>query len=159
MSDFFDDLEPLEEGSCEVEVEESPVRLLTLAEASNPLTWAHDVLIVYNCLGSALDIKGYVPTAGQRELHRWACDPKNANDFRKNMVPKASESIAKHQDSEQDEHIVRHEKRGVAELQEYLRQAIIDAQEDPLEAINEHKASQSSSFLLPESPDLDEILG
>ena len=124
MSEDLVDLDELLDGVIDATPEN---RIPTLAEAQDPLTWARDVILVKNC-GDTLEVEGYIPTASQRQLHKWACDPINTKEFMKTMVPAAAKALEKANSTTADE-IEKHEIRGIKELERDLQEYLDDFQQ------------------------------
>jgi hypothetical protein len=89
--------------------------------STSDLVWAEDVMSVYR-LGN-----GVLPTNASdslRSLYRWCQNPENNDKLMTQLVLKATDILSKHRAPEEQGAVVVAEKKGIAELQEFLRQHI-----------------------------------
>ena len=89
------------------------------------LQYAEEVLEVYRMGDNALVTLGTRDIAPSfRRLYEWAQNPENYDTFIRTMVPKATDILSKHRAPEEQGAVIVAEKKGVAELQEFLRQHV-----------------------------------
>lgn len=104
------------------------------------LQYAEEVLEVYrlgdNALAALHTTVGISPSF--RRLYEWAQNPKNFDKFIETMVPKATDILSKHRLPEEQGAVIIAEKKGVVELQEFLRQHLVTVKKD-------HSGEQSKS--------------
>ncbi len=63
-----------------------------------------------------------------RRLYEWCQNPENYDTFIKTTVKTATEILAKHRQPEEAGFVIAPEKKGIGELQEFLRQHIAESQ-------------------------------
>lgn len=89
------------------------------------LQYAEEVLEVFRLGDTPLPPHA---TPSMRKLYEWVGNPENYDTFVKTMVTKATDIVAKHRQPEERGAVVIAEKKGIAELQEFLRQNIEESQ-------------------------------
>ncbi len=88
-----------------------------------------------------------------RRLYEWAQNPENYDTFIRTMVPKATDILSKHRAPEEQGAVVIAEKKGVAELQEFLRQHVEESQKgktnDPTKSAHTWANRQKPAIISP----------
>ncbi len=93
------------------------------------LQYAEEVMEVYRLGDNALATLGTRDIAPSfRRLYEWVQNPENYDTFIKTMVPKATDILSKHRLPEEKAFIITPEKKGIGELEEFLRQHIAESQ-------------------------------
>ena len=103
------------------------------------LVWANEVMEVFQNFGKQ-SIDCNWSTQSAKYLYTWTReDAKNEEKFLTTMVPKASDTIAKHGAVDIDEKAVQIDRKTIADLQECLRGALgksVTADQKPAEPTN-----------------------
>lgn len=86
-------------------------------DASKELTWADDVLAVYEASSKECP-KTW--SKARRELKEWAELTENRQVFYTNLIPKAIDIIQKFRKDETEDAIVKEERKSIAELKAIL---------------------------------------
>jgi hypothetical protein len=93
------------------------------------LQYAEEVMEVYRLGDNSLATLGTRDIAPSfRRLYEWVQNPENYDTFIKTMVPKATDILSKHRQPEERAFIITPEKKGIGELEEFLRQHIAESQ-------------------------------
>jgi hypothetical protein len=98
---------------------------MTAIRKDHSLTWAEDVMSVYEHIQRGYGDDEDEATESRRQMLMFAQNPENQKEFFKMIAPKAAEMIAKfNQKSPAEEQFLLHEKKSIAELRQALGEAV-----------------------------------
>ena len=92
-------------------------------DEADELTWAEDVMFVYQNIGRVLTPR-QAGTPARYMMHKLVANPKHVEKFLSTTVLKASEIKKKYQRSDSDEEMMKKEHKTITELKEILAEAI-----------------------------------
>lgn len=91
------------------------------------LQWAMDVMTAYRYLGQTVKTEDLEGSTSARFMWNWASSPGNADKFLQQTVPKATEILAKHRGTEQNDVVATIEKKTIIDLKLRLAEAVEDS--------------------------------
>jgi len=89
------------------------------------LQFAEEVMEVYRLGDQPLP---KLSSPSMKRLYEWVQNPENFDVFIKQTVKQATEILAKHRQPEEQSFVITPEKKGIGELEEFLRQHIAESQ-------------------------------
>jgi hypothetical protein len=95
-------------------------------EIYDDLVWAREVLTVYKYQGRRMNGRKF--SSSCKSLHEWSENPENKDKFLSQMVPKATDILAKNRKNDDPDAVLESEKRSISELQGILKEAIEESE-------------------------------
>lgn len=102
-----------------------------MSQNEKDLQYAFEVLEVYRSLGD-MSSECNFRTSSAKKLYEWASNEPNQEKFFSQMVPKATELIQKHRETETPDEIVKAENKSIAELRVILLEEVEKSRMSPI---------------------------